>query len=196
MVPPVFRSPTEYVFVAVYAVWVVPEVVDSIRSSGGDGPDLDAHSKYAIYAAIGVTVAGGFAFAAVLPAWAGFGPLAVPLFWLGCLLALAGVGLRWYSVSVLGSAFDRSVTVSDDQPVVEEGPYGRVRHPTYTGSLATLAGIGLAFGTWPGLVVALVAGSLGYGYRIRVEERALRAELDGYDEYCERVPYRLVPGLY
>lgn len=31
------------------------------------------------------------------------------------------------------------------------------------------------------------------GIRIMVEERTLRTELEGYTEYMQRVPYRLVP---
>jgi protein-S-isoprenylcysteine O-methyltransferase Ste14 len=32
--------------------------------------------------------------------------------------------------------------------------------------------------------------------RIPIEERALRDNLAGYDEYARRVRYRLIPGLW
>jgi protein-S-isoprenylcysteine O-methyltransferase Ste14 len=196
MVSPAFQPPTQYVFYAVYAVWVLPEVLSSVRSSTDDGPNDDANSIYAVYAAIGVAVVGGLAFGITSPSWAGLGSYTAPMFWLGCLLMLVGTGVRWYSVSVLGAAFSRRVEVHRGQDVVEAGPYGVVRHPTYTGSLTTLLGFGLACGTWPSVLVALLAGLLGYGFRIHVEERALRETLDGYREYCRRVRYRLVPGIY
>jgi len=192
---PAFRAPYVYAFAAAFAVWMVPEFVGTLDRED-DGPDLDAKSEYGIYAAVAVTVAAGVWLAVRSPEWATWSGLAVPAFLAGVVVMVGGVALRWYSVRVLGAAFSRSVTVTDEQGVVDTGPYAVVRHPTYTGSLATLVGAGVAFGTWPALVVAVVAGGAAYGYRIRVEEAALRRELDGYDEYIERVPYRLVPGVY
>jgi protein-S-isoprenylcysteine O-methyltransferase Ste14 len=34
------------------------------------------------------------------------------------------------------------------------------------------------------------------GIRIGIEERTLRTNLDGYTEYVERVPYRLIPFVW
>ncbi|GGL58982.1 methyltransferase family protein [Halocalculus aciditolerans] len=196
MTLPAFRPPTQFAFYAAYALYALPEIADAVRRDDGLGPDLDARSKHGIYAAVAASVAVGFALGPRAPAWATFGALAVPLFAVGLACVVCGVALRWYSVAILGDAFSRVVTVRDGQGVVDDGPYGVVRHPTYAGGLLALVGFGLAFGTWPALLVAVAAGGLAYGYRIRVEERALRAELDGYADYCERVPDRLVPGVY
>ncbi|MFB6095812.1 MAG: methyltransferase [Haloferacaceae archaeon] len=195
MHPPFLRSPYTSVLTVAYAAWVVPEVADALRRDD-DGPDLDANSRSVLYAAIGVAVGTAIGLGFLAPAWATLGALAVPAFWIGVLLMLVGVALRWYSVGVLGDAFARSVTVSGSQGVVDTGPYAVVRHPSYAGSLLTFVGLALALGTWPGLVVCPPVAGLGYAYRIGVEERALRRELDGYDEYCERTPHRLVPGVY
>ncbi len=203
MISPVLHSPTKYVFVVASAAWVVPEILDSIwrRDSpilhrNARGPNLDAKSVYGIYAAVYLSGISGWIFLSTAPSWAGFGSLTVPLFWVGILLMFVGVGLRWYSVTLLGDAFTRSVTVSDAQTVVDTGPYAVVRHPTYTGFLLTMIGYELCLGTWLAVLVALVATLAAFGYRIRVEERALRAELDGYADYCERTPYRLVPHIF
>ncbi|MFB6184425.1 MAG: isoprenylcysteine carboxylmethyltransferase family protein [Haloarculaceae archaeon] len=196
MSPPFLHAPYRYVLYAAYAVWAVPEVVDAVRREAADGPDFDAHSKHVLYVTIGVAVAVAIELGLVAPAWATFGVLAVPLFWLGVGLVLLGVGVRWYSVAVLADAFSRSVTVTESQGVVRTGPYAVVRHPSYTGSLLTFAGLGFALGTWVGLLVALGLVTAGYGYRIRIEERVLRRELDGYADYCADTPYRLVPGMY
>ncbi|QDX40949.1 isoprenylcysteine carboxylmethyltransferase family protein [Salarchaeum sp. JOR-1] len=188
-------SPYVYVLGAVYAAWIVPELVDDARGSEG-GPDLDANSRVVLSVAVGAGFAVAFWLAFRAPAWATFGGLAVPAFWTGVLATLAGVALRWYSIRTLGDAFDRSVTVRDDQSVVARGPYAVVRHPAYTGGFVALLGVALSLGTWPGVAAVAAGVSAGYAYRIRVEERALRRELDGYDDYCERVPDRLVPGVY
>ncbi|MEE6210448.1 isoprenylcysteine carboxylmethyltransferase family protein [Salarchaeum sp. III] len=187
--------PYVYVLGAVYAAWTLPEVVDDARGSD-DGLDLDANSRVVLSVAVGLGFAAAFWLAFRAPTWATFGGLAMSVFWTGVLVTLAGVALRWYSIRTLGDAFDRSVTVTDDQTVVARGPYAVVRHPAYTGGFLAILGVALSLGTWPGVTAVAAGVSAGYAYRIRVEERALRRELDGYDDYCERVPYRLVPGVY
>ena len=51
---------------------------------------------------------------------------------------------------------------------MEDGPYRVLRHPSYTGGLLTMVGIGLAIGNWLSLLLVVLAA---YGYRIQVEER-------------------------
>jgi len=194
--PPLYlQSPYAIVFAVAYLVWAVPELVDSVRRRGDDPEDeFDHGSKYGIYLAIGLLVAVGFGFGSAQ--WARFGTATVPAFWAGVALVAVGTALRWYAVDVLGEYFTRSVALESDHAVVDTGPYAHVRHPTYTGSLAGLVGLGLAFGTWPSLLTAVLGGGAAYAYRIRVEERALCDHLDGYDAYCDRTPYRLVPYVY
>ena len=50
-----------------------------------------------------------------------------------------------------------------------------------------------------GLVWALltiIPAMLVFAARISDEEKALRQDLDGYEEYTEKVQYRLVPGVW
>ncbi|KZN25970.1 hypothetical protein A4G99_23850 [Haladaptatus sp. R4] len=203
MTSPVLRPATEYVFIVATAAWVVPELLDSIRRRDRPiqhrntrGPNLDAKSVYGIYVAVYCSGLVGWIFMFTAPSWAGFGSFTVPLFWAGILLMCTGIALRWYAVILLGDSFTRSVTVSDDQAVVETGPYAVVRHPTYTGILLTIVGYEFCLGTWLAVFVALVVNLVAFGYRIRVEEHALREELDGYADYCKRTPYRLVPYVF
>lgn len=63
----------------------------------------------------------------------------------------------------------------------------------YVGSLIMMLGTPLALGSYWGLVV-LIPGLLALGARIVDEEKMLRDDLAGYDEYTRRVRYRLVPG--
>ncbi len=81
------------------------------------------------------------------------------------------------------------------QTVVTTGPYGVVRHPMYAGGSLLFFGIPMLLGSGWGLALAplwLVLLML----RIPLEERVLRENLDGYDEYAARVRYRLVPGIW
>jgi protein-S-isoprenylcysteine O-methyltransferase Ste14 len=81
------------------------------------------------------------------------------------------------------------------QTVITTGPYRLVRHPLYAGALVFIAGTSLLLGSWWGLVAVPVLAAL-LALRIRVEEEALRAGLEGYDDYAQRVPYRLIPHVW
>jgi protein-S-isoprenylcysteine O-methyltransferase Ste14 len=81
------------------------------------------------------------------------------------------------------------------QRVVSTGVYGFVRHPMYLGAVLTFVGVPLLLGSVCGIAVG---GGLSVllAARILGEEQMLVKELEGYDEYRERVRYRLVPGLW
>jgi len=76
---------------------------------------------------------------------------------------------------------------------VETGPYRLVRHPSYSGAIVTMIGIGLAIQSLAGLLILLVLSGVAYAYRIRVEEEALQKDLgEQYSSYMRRTK-RLIP---
>ena len=79
--------------------------------------------------------------------------------------------------------------------LVTSGPYRFVRHPGYVGAILASACGGVALGSWWSLV-PLAPFAVLFLRRTAVEDRMLRADLDGYAGYAERVRYRLVPGLW
>ena len=81
------------------------------------------------------------------------------------------------------------------QYVITTGPYQFVRHPMYAGAIFFFIGTPLLLGSWYGLIGALVMIAL-FCVRITIEERTLRAELEGYAEYAADVRYRLIPGVW
>ncbi|MFI5360822.1 MAG: methyltransferase family protein [Elusimicrobiota bacterium] len=116
--------------------------------------------------------------------------------WAGTILAVGGTVFRQWAIRTLGRFFTRSVRVSSDQPVVQDGPYRWVRHPSYTGSILAAAGIGLALGNALSLACLAVAFLAGFGYRIHVEEAALVEALgEPYREYRSRTK-RLIPFVW
>ncbi len=79
--------------------------------------------------------------------------------------------------------------------VVTSGPYRWLRHPGYSGAIVAALTSGVALGSW----LSGAVGALGVPlvlWRTVAEDRLLRAELSGYEDYAQRVPYRLVPGLW
>ncbi|MGH3673238.1 MAG: methyltransferase family protein [Pseudonocardiaceae bacterium] len=81
--------------------------------------------------------------------------------------------------------------------MVDTGPDRWVRHPSYTGALATIVGTGLALGNWVTVAVLTVAPTAALLFRIRVEEAALLAGLgEPYRRYTAAVRARLIPGVW
>jgi protein-S-isoprenylcysteine O-methyltransferase Ste14 len=79
--------------------------------------------------------------------------------------------------------------------LVDTGPYAVVRHPGYLGMILAMPFSGLALGSWLAVGLALVYSALILR-RVAFEDAFLRDRLEGYAEYCRRVPARLVPALW
>ena len=76
------------------------------------------------------------------------------------------------------------------------GPYAIVRHPGYTGAIASFAvATPFVLGSGGRLCRQTVA-ALSLIVRTILEDRMLRAELEGYEAYCERVPNKLLPFMW
>lgn len=89
----------------------------------------------------------------------------------------------------------RIVEVSEEQHVIDTGPYARVRHPMYTSLLLLYLPAPIALGSLWGLIpMALLP--LILVLRIRDEEALLLRDLAGYREYTQRVRWHLLPGVW
>lgn len=99
---------------------------------------------------------------------------------------------RVFKANSFGSA---TVEVTDEQKVISSGPYAFVRHPMYSCAIVYFIGISFALGSYWGLIpVALI--SLGFVWRLFDEEKFLAQNLSGYTEYCAKVHWHLVPGIF
>jgi len=125
--------------------------------------------------------------------WSHLGPWSAVV---GAFLFLAGsVVLTW--AMLVNTHFEVTVRIQTDRQhqVVTRGPYALIRHPGYIGASLWAFGSPLIVGSAYGLIpAALAVGVLVL--RTGREDRILRAELPGYDEYSRRVRYRLLPGLW
>ena len=65
----------------------------------------------------------------------------------------------------------------------------------YVGTLIMMIGTPLALDSYWGLLAMVLALPV-LAARIEDEEKMLRLELEGYDEYTRKVHYRLVPGIW
>lgn len=94
--------------------------------------------------------------------------------------------------------FEKTVRIQHDlnHRVIDSGPYHIIRHPGY---LATILGfilpVPFLLGSWWAFLPAFIAVLL-LVIRTACEDRTLHRELEGYEEYAERVRFRLVPGVW
>ena len=70
-----------------------------------------------------------------------------------------------------------------------------VRHPMYAGAVVMFGCTPLALGSYWGLLVMLAIVP-ALAWRLIDEERYLKQHLPGYADYCTRVRYRLIPGIW
>jgi protein-S-isoprenylcysteine O-methyltransferase Ste14 len=114
----------------------------------------------------------------------------------GLIVMWLGLAIRVWAVAALGTAFRTTVEVDPDQRIVSSGPYRWVRHPSYTGLLLIMAGLGLAAGNWLALAGCVALPLAALLHRIRVEEAELTRVLGQPYRVYQRQTKRLVPGLW
>ena len=112
--------------------------------------------------------------------------------WALFVLSLPGFIFAWWARLTLGRLWSGTITRKVDHYLVDSGPYSLVRHPIYTGLLASMVMTVAAKGT----TLALLGGALlviGFTIKARFEERFLAAELGAarYAAYQARVPMLL-----
>ncbi|KAF8876843.1 hypothetical protein BD779DRAFT_131207 [Infundibulicybe gibba] len=138
-----------------------------------------------------------------------------PVFIVGAFAAALGALGRLWCYNVLGRLFTFQVSIRQQHELITNGPYAWVRHPSYSALFLVVLGeaaVICAPGMWliecgtlrgAGFVVlalwllwsALLVNALAN--RLTTEEEALRKAFgSSWDEYTERVPYKLLPGLF
>jgi len=183
------------IFWITFILWIVPEFIVSKRRAPKLSSKSDRGSLLVVMLLLWIGIAADFALSFQLPQ-AAIRSQRVPIFFVGIGLMFAGMALRLYSISLLGRYFTFEVAVHADQPVIEAGPYRYIRHPSYTGALITVTGLGLSLGNWAGLIALLGCMIAAYSYRIPIEESALVAVLgEPYEKYTRRT-HRLIPYIF
>jgi protein-S-isoprenylcysteine O-methyltransferase Ste14 len=190
-----------WVFIAVFSLTTAwpsvywartrPEVLQRRMSAG---PTAETRPAQKIIAAV---VQLWFVSTLVVPAFDrrfGWSAVPIPVVVLGDVLVVVGLGIALLVVQQ-NSYAAANITVETEQKVVSTGLYAIVRHPMYSGALIMVVGIPLALGSYWGLLL-LIPGVIIVAFRILDEEKALKDELAGYEEYSQRVRVRLVPYVW
>jgi protein-S-isoprenylcysteine O-methyltransferase Ste14 len=195
-VDPVFsRLGPKVAFLVTIGVWASGERYLRFRdwrSAVRKDRSQDRGTFWWAIASLSVAIVGGLALSTV-------SSLDLPgtLVWvvIGLTAAWLGIALRTWAVWTLGRFFTTTVVVRPDYQVISTGPYRWVRHPSYTGLLLVLAGLGCATSNIGTLLVLLVVPAIGLHKRIRVEEAALEEQLGAAYVDFARDRARLIPGI-
>ena len=89
----------------------------------------------------------------------------------------------------------RKIEIQEGQKIVTTGVYGIVRHPMYAATIWLFLSIPLVLGSWWSLLCFLPYIPV-IVIRIINEEKLLKSELEGYNEYTRKVKYRLSPFIW
>ncbi|HML24356.1 MAG TPA: isoprenylcysteine carboxylmethyltransferase family protein [Aggregatilinea sp.] len=117
--------------------------------------------------------------------------------WVVAVIAFLAGSLFVLWAMVANAYFSATVRIQTDRNhrVVSSGPYRLVRHPGYTGAIVFQLGMPLVLDSWWALIPSACA-IVCYVIRTALEDRTLQAELPGYENYAQRVRYRLLPGVW
>jgi protein-S-isoprenylcysteine O-methyltransferase Ste14 len=99
---------------------------------------------------------------------------------------------RVFRENSFGSA---TVEIAQDQQVISTGPYAIVRNPMYSSAALYFIGMSLALGSYWGLIPAILT-ILGLVWRLFDEEKFLAQNLPGYMDYCAKVRWHLILGVF
>ena len=89
----------------------------------------------------------------------------------------------------------RIVEVESEQTVITSGPYAIVRHPMYSVVLLMYILSPLALGSYWAVVPMIFVIPVIIA-RILNEEKVLKRDLDGYEEYMQKTRYKIIPGVW
>jgi protein-S-isoprenylcysteine O-methyltransferase Ste14 len=178
-----------------YLTWVVTQIwIGRHDQAPKTGDANDRGSRVAIM----IGMFAGVFVAAKMAAWFPAATIASAdlLLVVGLTVAWSGFALHLLAVRILGRYFRTIVIIQPGHELVTAGPYRFLRHPSYTGALVSLGGMGLLLDNWPALAAALLIPLPAFLYRIHVEERAMAAKLGRAYEAYRAARWALVPGLW
>lgn len=108
------------------------------------------------------------------------------LSYLGSAIGFIGLIIRWWAINTLKDHFDTNIQIKENQELIRTGLFAIIRHPSYTGSLMTYVGLGIASLNLVTAMVLTVFILYAYYSRIRLEEKVLAEGFgNAYKEYRE-----------
>ena len=194
--------PMGWALVGIYLMWVcanalilIPRSPDLLAERMGPKKDSKAWDT-AIMSIVGLATIGRLVVAGLDVRYGLTVGITLPLQVIALVVAVLGYALVVWATAV-NAFFSQIVRIQKERghTVVTDGPYRFVRHPGYVGVILFELAVPVMLGSlWALAVGGLIA--LLWMLRTALEDRTLLAELDGYQDYAQRVRYRLVPAVW
>jgi methyltransferase len=93
-------------------------------------------------------------------------------------LTVLAQGLRWWCIATLGRRWNTRVIVVPHLPLVDSGPYRRLRHPNYVAVVAEGIALPLVHTCWTTALLFTIVNLGLLRTRVRTEDTALRRAAD------------------
>lgn len=125
-----------------------------------------------------------------------FGWSEVPLWLVLASLVLMITGYILFIVVMLQNRYaSRVIEIQNGQKIIDTGLYSVVRHPMYMAATILYLSSSLVLGSYFALIPMAILPFL-LGYRIKNEEKVLLKGLPGYENYVDKVKYRMIPFVW
>jgi protein-S-isoprenylcysteine O-methyltransferase Ste14 len=116
--------------------------------------------------------------------------------WVGFVIILIGLIVRWVSIIQLGKSFTVDVAITDVARLKTDGLYKRVRHPSYSGLLLVILGFSVTMNSLLSIIAAVLPIFIAVVYRIHIEETLMLEEFGAkYKDYCKTTK-KILPYIY
>ena len=184
------------IILIISAIWFLSEVLLAVikRSKAEQSKSRDKSSLRFLWIIIVTSLVLG-----IFTGANGIGHIAGARPWLtyiGLALIVLGLVIRWIAIITLNRYFTVNVAIAGDQRIIQKGIYRHIRPPSYTGSLLSFYGLGLAFSSYVSFLLIALPVTIAFLYRVKVEEEALtKAFGEDYITYCHQSK-RFLPFIY
>ena len=116
--------------------------------------------------------------------------------WLGILLMVLGITLRYLAAQTLGQFYTRTLRIIPEHQIISKGIYSLIRHPGYLGTFLMMLGVGLAVNNWLIFLFITLTETIVRIYRIYIEEKMLEAFFREEYKVYRKKTWRLIPLIF
>jgi protein-S-isoprenylcysteine O-methyltransferase Ste14 len=116
--------------------------------------------------------------------------------YIGIILILLGLIIRWKAIDILGDAFQVNVSIVKNQQLITNGVYNKVRHPSYTGMVLYYTGLAFVIESYFALLLLVIGPIVVILWRIKLEEAFLMSYFGSKYSAYKKKSFKLIPYLY
>lgn len=186
----------EYLFNIIVFIWIASEILLTVllkSKMGNSSINYDKGTLKKIWTTIFISLVLGIYVSSSSIGKIAFGEY---FSFLGLILIILGLVIRWVAIITLREYFTVDVIVVKNQKIINKGIYKIIRHPSYLGSIISFLGLGITLSNIFALIIINVPIILVFIHRIKIEEEALIQNIgQEYIEYSKATK-KLLPKIY